>query len=181
MDYQIAAAPKVRDGRKPGKRPLIVLRARAEERGTGRFLLTLLAVVAAGVALAWFLWSEPGENAHLGTAKRLIASYERGRGPEQRNYNHSVYQQALEELSRVDPDSSAGAEAGHMAAALRAEIDGFNARLKREEARRTVAVKARQSKVEAMWFAREREEANPKTSFPECKEENIRHSHDHDH
>ena len=116
-------------------RPVIARAARgaaAPEPGRrGRGWLALVGLLGAVGALAFVLSrGEEAPDPHYVRARDSVAAYELGKETDGRDYDHPVYQEALQELALVSPGSVSAAPAERLAGEIRQKIEAFHARMK---------------------------------------------------
>ncbi len=138
--------------------------------------LALAGLVAYAVSLDL---SKP--DPHYVAAEKAVRSYEQGKPVEQRNYAQPLYQEALDELALVDPDSISADQARALAEEIRLGIHDLEARnASRDESNRRFADKVKRRRKEVL-EASTRDRMNPQTTFPECEhEEGDGHDHEND-
>ncbi len=181
MSMQVQPAPALREKR--ARPPQIMLRPAEVPRSSRLAVGLSLALAVAGGLGAWMTLGPSAADPHYLTARRLVDTYERGRTPEGRNYNHPVYAQALAELEQVDPSSGSADDAATLAGLIRDGMSAFAKRMQQREAQFAAQREKKREADERVFQAREHALLNPVTSYPEC-EEGSGHSHargGHDH
>jgi hypothetical protein len=160
-------APKAR----PGKRPAFkVARAQGESRFVGPLVVAIgLVVAAAGAAFA-LRSVDSTEDPNYVRARESVAVYEGTRPEVERNYDSSVYTEALQSLAKVKPGSASAGPAAELATDLDARVAAFHRRIaKREEAEQEVR-QAHDNREQEYRAARQRDLVTPRKDFPECRE-----------
>jgi len=141
-------------------------------------ILGMLAIVglSAYAVHSWLTRPDP----HYLNAKRLVDTYESGRAPTARNYNNTIYDQALGELDLVEPESVSAPAAAELRADILHGREAFLARrAERNPVDKATVVTKRQERIQRNVEAYRRARANPQTEFPECEDEKEHGGHKH--
>ena len=175
----VAAAPPVRSRpARPEKRPEIKLSAAKEEsRFVGPLPLAvgMLALVAT-LGFAHRLLSKT-EDANYVLAAESLRQYEIGKTETEKNYDSSIYTDALASLAKVAPKSISGDKAAALIADINFKTDAFHRRIReRDEAQRALQA-SRDNRNAAYLAARARDLVMPQKDFPECNEGKGSHAH----
>jgi len=175
----VEAAPPVRTRPpRPEKRPEIKLTAAKEEsRFVGPLPLAIgLISLVAMLGFAHRITSKT-EDPNYVQATESLSQYENGKAEIEKNYDSSIYADALASLAKVDPESISGDKAAALVADIKFKTDAFHRRIRaRDEAARE-AQAARDSREAEYLAARERALVMPQTEFPECEEGKDAHAH----
>jgi hypothetical protein len=175
----VEPAPPVRTRPpRPEKRPEIKLSAAKEESrfvGPLPLAIGLIALVAI-LGFAHRLASET-EDPHYVQAAESLSQYEMGKAETEKNYDSSIYADALASLAKVDPKSISGDKAAALVADIQFKTDAFHRRIRaRDEAARALQA-ARDNRDAAYLAARNRDILMPQKKFPECNEGKDAHVH----
>lgn len=177
----VAPAPPVRTRpARPEKRPEIKLSpAKEESRFVGPIPIAIgVFVLAVTLGFAHRVSSKTDDPNYL-HATESLNQYELGLTELQRNYDSSIYAEALDALAKVDPESISADKASALAADINARTELFHRRI----AARTEAERAIQNSLadrDREYLAtRQRDLLMPRKDFPECKEEEGGHEHKH--
>lgn len=149
---------------------------RSESRSRVLFLVGLVAV--AGTVAAAVVLNADKDDPHYVKARNSVQAYEQGKPVERRNYTNPLYQSALDDLARVDPESISADPAKALADTIRLGIKDFEARQQSRQRSVSTETKKRQTRRRAIVDGILRERANPQTDYPECEDEES-DGHDH--
>ena len=123
------------------------------------------------MALAFYAFSlreDPGKQ-HSLAAREMMTDHEMGRQPESIDYDHPVYQNALDELGKVPAESSYADRAARLAAEIRAKIVAYH---RRREAFRVELEKNRNrtlARRRTFLENQRRQRLEPEPSYQECE------------
>lgn len=158
------------------KRPEIKLAAAPEEsRWVGPLPLAIgLIALAATLGFAHRLGGR-AEDENYVRAKESLNQYELGRPESERNYDSSLYQDALAALAKVDHGSISAGPAESLAADIQLKTDAFHRRIRAREAAQSAAQQAFLDRDREFLEAQQRDLLAPVKSYPECKHEESTH------
>lgn len=175
----VEPAPPVRTRpERPEKRPEIKLTpAKQESRFVGPLPIAIgLISIVAMLGFAQRLTSKV-EDPHFVQATAALNEYELGKSETERNYDSSVYTDALASLAKVDPNSISSEKAAALVSDIQIRTDAFHRRIKaRDEAARALQ-EASDNRDREYLAAREKALVMPQKNFPECKEGEESHDH----
>ena len=158
------------------KRPEIKLAAAPEEsRWVGPLPLAIgLIALAATLGFAHRLGGKV-EDENYARAKESLSQYELGRPESERNYDSSLYQDALAALAKVDHGSISAGPADSLAADIQLKTEAFHRRIRAREAAQSVAQQAYLDRDREFLAAQQRDLLTAVKSYPECKHEESTH------
>ncbi len=177
----VAPAPPIRTRpARPEKRPEIKLSpAKTESRFVGPIPIAIgVFVLAVTLGFAHRVSSKTDDPNYL-HATESLNQYELGRTELQRNYDSSIYAEALDALAKVDPESISADKASALIADINARTELFHRRI----AARTAAERAIQDshgdRDREYLAARQRDLLMPRKDYKECEEGDGGHEHKH--
>jgi hypothetical protein len=175
----VEAAPPVRTRPpRPEKRPEIKLsEAKAESRFVGPIPLAVgLIALVATLGVAHRLLSQTEDRNYV-LATESLNQYELGRVEAERNYDSSIYADALAHLADVDGSSSSAEKAAALAADIKVRTELFHRRIAARDQAERAKQEQRGERDKQYLAAREKDLVMPQKNFPECKEGSDAHAH----
>jgi hypothetical protein len=161
---------RARPGRPP-KRPEIKLSAaREESRWIGPVPLAIGLFALAMILGFAHRYAAKTEDENYAKAKASLDQYELSRTEAERNYDSSLYQDALAALAKVDPGSVSASAAAALAADIQQRTDLFHRRIRAREAAQATAQQVFTDRDKEFLAAHQRDLLTPKKVYPECKE-----------
>jgi len=115
--------------------------------------LGLCLVVAGLVQVGWYATHRP--DPHFFRAEKLVRDYEIGRPKPTRNYGHTIYRQALEELALVDRGSVSANAALALQSRIERDVLEFSQRREVEQKTRSAAAEKKAQREAAVMAARQ--------------------------
>jgi len=163
---------------RPAKRPDIKLTAaRQESRFVGPLPLAIGVIgLLATLGFAFRFGGKVEDPSYL-RARSNLNVYELGRPEAEKNYDSSLYADALTDLAKVEPDSISAGPAAALVADIKFKTDEFHRRVRAREATDEAARQARVTRQDEFMDAHERALVMPIKSSPECEKEEHAHAH----
>jgi hypothetical protein len=115
--------------------------------------LGLCLVLAGLVQIGWYATHRP--DSHYLRAEKLVNDYEIGRPKQVRNYGHTIYRQALDELELVDSGSVSANSAVALQSRIERDVLEFSQRREVEQTTRSAAAEKKARREAAVVAARQ--------------------------
>ena len=162
---------------RPAKRPDIKLTAaREESRFVGPLPLAIGVIgLLATLGFAFRFGGKVEDPSYL-RARSNLNVYELGRPEAEKDYDSSLYADALIDLAKVEPDSISAGPAAALVADIKFKTDEFHRRVRAREATDEAARQARVTRQDEFMDAHERALVMPIKSSPECEKEEHAHA-----